>query len=36
MNGDFTMNITEGNCNEACLRCYQENTDSNCYECNPG
>ena len=36
MDGDFTMNISHGYCDEHCIRCYEENNIANCYECEEG
>ena len=36
MNGDNNQNINEGNCNEHCLRCYESDLISKCYECEKG
>ena len=36
MDGDYTMVINPGTCDENCIRCYEENNIQNCYECKEG
>ena len=36
MVGAYTMTIESGECDPNCLRCYEENEISNCYECVEG
>ena len=36
MDGESGMNINSAKCDDYCLRCYEENKISNCYECKEG
>ena len=36
MDGDFTLDITSETCDNYCLRCYEKDKITNCYECAEG